>query len=35
MTQQPQVELKAVCRLKAVREGRFIVCHVCGYKEFA
>lgn len=24
-----------VCHEKAVREGRFIVCHSCGFKEFA
>ncbi len=24
-----------VCHEKAVREGAFIVCHSCGFKEFA
>ena len=34
MTEKVEEEVK-VCREKAVREGRFIVCHSCGFKEFA
>ncbi len=34
MTEKVEEKVK-VCHEKAVREGHFIVCHSCDFKEFA